>query len=79
MLLESLEEAATSFRCGHESAGNRAVASFTDELQQALTTQSDPRVVHGLLPWLRKIMEAQERGDHLRVADILEYEIAPLL
>lgn len=79
MLLETLEEAVVSFRCGREGAANFAVAAFTDELGTALQNAQDPRVVHSLLPWLREVMTAQEKGDHLRVADILEYEIAPLL
>lgn len=69
----ALDAAARDFRLGMEAAGNECFVSFVDALMVVL---ADPGPEdEALAVWLPEIVAAQERGDFLRVADVLEYEV----
>jgi len=72
------ENVSRHFRLGMEAQGCLALVMCIDKLQPLLfdlpvdTTQQ-------MMGFLEKALSAQERKDYLLVADLLEYEIAPLL
>lgn len=77
-LHEELKSAADRFRLGREAEGNAALARLLDRLQAELA-DSGPNALAPLFPTFRAIMAAQERGDWLFVADLLEHELGRML
>lgn len=74
-MLDLLEAAVRQFRLGMEGGGNDSLARFSNAW-----AASPPLIEQTLLlDPLRQLLQAQKRGDYLRVADLLEYELAPLL
>ena len=69
--------AALWYRVGDEAAGSDALAKITERFI-ALAGNADARVV-GLLPAFEELVAAQTRGDFLRVADLLEFALAPAM
>jgi hypothetical protein len=77
--LAYLKAAAAAFRVGMEAQGNERLSQCIDALESGLN-RGDLQPVSGqLLPTLEDLLSAQERGDMLFVADLLEYEIEALL
>lgn len=72
--LAALRATATSLRLGMEAQGNEAFVHLVDWL-----CACDGRLTSSLEPVLAQIVAAQERGDYLRVADLLEHELQPRL
>jgi len=70
--------AATAFRLGMEADASENLVSFVDSFAAVLQEGKgiDMQLVNALLA---EVLAAQARKDYLRVADILEYEIASLL
>ncbi len=75
----TLMRTVASFRVGMSARGNDALASFVTLLQAELDSQGTDSGAHPFLEHLKEIVAAQERGDYLRVADLLEYEVLPLI
>jgi hypothetical protein len=76
---DALATAVRAFRLGMDGDGNDALVQFIDALSRALV-QGTLRVPEAeLLPLLALALQAQQRGDLLRVADLLEFEIGPRL
>ncbi len=78
-LSERLQQAVVLLRVGQEGAGGEAMADFTDQLWAALSSGAfiiAPHLLEAILP---QVIAAQQRGDWLWVADLLEYELGPLL
>jgi hypothetical protein len=73
-----LKGAADSFRLGREAEGNAALTRLIERLQAELGA-AGPDAMTPLFPTLRAIMAAQERGDWLFVADLLEHELGRML
>jgi hypothetical protein len=78
---EDLRLAVHYLRLGMEGQGNTHLSKFLAQLQKHL---EDPATVAGLpleriLLLLSDLIAGQHRGDYLRVADLLEYELFPLL
>ncbi len=69
--------AAIWYRVGEEAAGSAELKRLTEQFI-ALAGAGDARVL-GLLPALQELVAAQGRGDFLRVADLLEFALAPAL
>ena len=72
----ALVAASNLFRLGMEGAANDALVKIIDGLAQLL---ADPRcpgapAIDGVLA---EVLSAQERGDVLRIADLLEFELLP--
>jgi len=58
--------------------GCAALVPCLDQLE-SLLPELRPELTHLILAHMGKALAAQERNDYLLVADLLEYEIAPLL
>ncbi len=74
----NLELAALAFRLGQEATGCERLTGFIDGLLPTLGSASADRV-HQLEKVLGETLQAQQRKDFILVADLLEYEVAPLL
>ncbi len=74
--LTHLTEAATFFRLGQESAGSDALLRAIEFLSLMLSSGQLDASVTGVLA---ELLAAQERADYLRVADLLQYVLAPQL
>ena len=59
-----------------EMCGTELLGKFLGQLNEALET-GQVQLTPPLLYWLTELEKAQLRNDHLRIADILEYELAP--
>lgn len=73
-----LKRAAELLRLGREAEGNLALTQIIERLQAELGS-SGAGALMPLFPTLEAVMLAQERGDLLFVADLLEYELAKML
>jgi hypothetical protein len=79
LCLAHLKAAAAAFRVGMEAQGHEHLAQFFDTLGQGLNRGEAQALAGGLLPFLAELLAAQERGDTLFAADLLEYEIGSRL
>ncbi len=77
--VQGLRAAARSFRLGMEAQGSQALVHLVDWLMRRPDASGDGASATRLEPILGEIVSAQERADFLRVADLLEFELAPLL
>ena len=77
--LAAAERAARAFRLGMEAQGNEAFVAFVDALSTELANPARADAAAAIAPLLPEIIEAQRRGDFLRVADLLLHELAPRL
>lgn len=69
--------AAAAHRLGMVGAGGAQLARLVDEL--TLTLAQRPELGAALAPLLSEIVAAQERGDPVGLADLLEHGLAPRL
>ncbi len=80
MNLESTAiEIAASFRIGATGTANDAFATWIGDVIQTLETGVSPGDVPALSKLLGLGFEAQQRADYIALADLLQYEIGPLL
>lgn len=70
--------AVQAFRLGMDAAGCEALAIFSQTLESAFRSAYAPLPADAFPALLNELAEAQQRGDNLRVADLLEFKIAPL-
>jgi len=75
---DSLMETVVALRLGIEGMAGDRLRHFIDALGAALPTL-DPALLPRLLPQLEPLLAAQQRRDLVEQADLLQYEIAPLL
>ena len=73
-----LKNAADLLRLGREAEGNLALTRIIERLQAELGN-SGGAALAPLFPTFEAMMLAQERGDLLFVADLLEFELAKML
>lgn len=78
-LRAALLQTVAAFRVGMPARGNDALARFVTRLQDRLERGGSDAQALSFLPHLSDIIAAQERGDYLRVADVLEFDLLPLL
>jgi len=71
-----IQAVAASLRLGMDAQGNEAFVGLVDWL---VSQPSAGAWLPALEPVLGRIVAAQERGDTLRVADLLEFELQPRL
>ena len=76
-LRDSLLAAVSAFRVGRTAEGSTALIQVIDLMSQALQALQDEQLAEFVLPHLQEILAAQERGDVLRIADLLEFELLP--
>ena len=79
LCLQKLGAASRAFRVGMEARANEEFVGFIDLMLPLLGRESHAQAALELAPILPEVVAAQQRGDFLRVADLLEYEIAPRL
>ncbi|MFT4709868.1 MAG: hypothetical protein ACJAZ8_002329 [Planctomycetota bacterium] len=80
MNLESTaREIAANFRIGATGAANDAFATWIGEVIQVLEERVSSTDVPALSKLLGLGFEAQQRADYIGLADLLQYEIGPLL
>lgn len=72
------EEVGRSLRLGMEAQGCATLVLCLNQLERRLPL-FPVELIQKILLLLGQALAAQERKDYLQVADILEYEIAPLL
>lgn len=73
-----LDVAILSLRLGMEGMAGERMTWFIDSLAPRLSRIS-PERMQQLTPLLGDALAAQTRKDYLRMADLLQYEIKPLL
>ena len=73
----ALDDTVRHFRLGMEAAGNESFVGFVDALMGVLANPKPED--EALAAWFPEIVSAQERGDFLRVADLLEFEVRRFL
>lgn len=85
----AIEQSVGHFRAGRSDHGSEVLAAISDSLTiltgilqsatHALPEWNDSfaKLQASLYPWLESLVEAQTDADPLRIADLLEYEIAP--
>ena len=73
-----LGESGRAFRLGREAAGSENLTRFIDAVVPALAT-APPELMQTLGPILNEVLAAQQRHDYSHLADLLEYELQPLL
>ena len=90
-LSEALFAAASHLRGGRIEQAGRLQAEASDALgvftfavtaaAEALGSDGEPLcgLEAALRPWLQELLEAHQQQDWVRVADYLEYEVAPLI
>ncbi|MEN9785209.1 MAG: hypothetical protein RLZZ299_473 [Pseudomonadota bacterium] len=74
---ELAAEAVQALRRGEDGAAWDALGRFADALGR-LAAAGDPRLPP-LLPVLEEIFACQQRGDLLRIADLLAFVVTPAL
>ena len=70
-------DAAAAFRLGQEGAASQLLVQGIDQLGDALGSLP-PALIDRLQTELGAALEAQQRRDFLRVADLIEYVLVPL-
>jgi len=75
--LDTARAAARCLRLGLETRGHEAIARLADELDRIPCTRGAPIDAAVLDAILARIVAAQERGDPLGLADLLEHELGP--
>ncbi len=79
-MTELIHRTGCHFRLGESAAGSDALTELLDRLMQTLTSGgSTDECKQAMVPILKRILNAQQCGDFLYIADLLEYELAPLL
>lgn len=77
--LDNLHQSAYAFRVACPGVANEQLVLFVDGLQHAIRQHPVLIADNRLLQMVQSIMRAQQRGDDVLIADLLEYEVAPLL
>lgn len=78
-VIEPLEAAARYFRLGMDGAGSDCLVHFIDAFMALLCDETFKGRAEELADSFGEVIEAQLRGDTLRIADLLEYTILPVL
>jgi len=73
-----IDQIACSFRVGYEAQGNELLKEFTHAIDSTLSTLSTDHLNY-VNACLTLILNAQSRRDIIFIADIIEYEIKPII
>lgn len=76
-MFEILEQAYVAFRLGQEGAGSDALVRFVDAIEGEI--KRGFVIDERFASLIQHTLAAQGRGDYLRVADLLEFELSPLI
>ena len=79
----ALSECVVSYRLGMEGQGSKAFVTVLDSLGVAMKEPEAYGValadLNGIAPLFDAMLGAQQRGDYLFLADLLQYELGPAL
>ena len=78
-MIPSLQRAVQAYRLGAEGEANTHLVAFLDAIERASVHPGMAEVLGSSTTSLRRLMEAQSRGDGIGAADALEYELMPIL
>ena len=78
-LADELRAAADELRRGHGAAGAEAFGAAVERLARLLELPANADAAAALLPALQEALAAQERGDWIGLADLVQYELAARL
>jgi hypothetical protein len=78
-MIPSLQRAVQAYRLGAEGEANAHLVAFLDAIERASAHPGMAEVLGSSTTSLRRLMEAQSRGDGIGAADALEYELMPVL
>jgi hypothetical protein len=78
-MIPSLQRAVQAYRLGAEAEANAHLVVFLDAVERASAHPGVAEVLGSSTTSLRRLMEAQSRGDGIGAADALEYELLPVL
>jgi hypothetical protein len=78
-MIPSLQRAVQAYRLGAEGEANAHLVVFLDAIERASAHPEMAEVLGSSTTSLRRLMEAQSRGDGIGAADALEYELLPVL
>jgi hypothetical protein len=85
-LIDGIHTAVTKYQGGYESEGTKWTVQIADGLNwliEALTLTADAQIekidISLLNPYLLEVNEALENTDYVLLADLLNYEILPIL
>lgn len=78
-MIAQLHRAAEAFRVGAEASGSVALMEMLDSLEQITTHPMVETNLPGIAECLGGVLAAQSRGDWTGVADLLQYQVLPLL
>jgi hypothetical protein len=76
---ETARAAARCLRIGLEARAHEAIARLADDLDRIPFTRSGTIDAAAVEALLTRIVAAQERGDPIGLADVLEHELVPRL
>ena len=74
---QALDRSAAAFRLGHDGEGNELLGQFIDGFLRVLPGMEQSSIARSQAI-LEPMLQAQQRGDYLFLADLLEYELTPL-
>ncbi|GAB6039345.1 hypothetical protein [Endothiovibrio diazotrophicus] len=75
-----LHQVASHFRLGMQGAAAEGLVQLIDRLLMELQNAPLPPLrINELSALLGEVLAAQQRHDHLYLADLLQYRLAPLL
>ena len=78
-MIPSLQRAVQAYRLGAAAEANAHLVVFLAAIERASTHPGVAEVLGSSTTSLRRLMEAQSRGDGIGAADALEYELLPEL
>ncbi len=78
-MIPSLQRAVQAYRLGAEAEANAHLVAFLDAIERASTLPAVAEVLGSSTTSLRRLLEAQSRGDGIGAADTLEHELLPVL
>jgi hypothetical protein len=78
-MIPSLQRAVEAYRLGAEAEANAHLVLFLDAIERASAHPGVAEVLGSSTTSLRRVLEAQSRGDGIGIADALEHELLPVL
>ena len=78
-MIPSLQRAVQAYRLGAEAEANAHLVAFLNDIERASAHPGVAEVLGSSTTRLRRLLEAQRRGDGIGAADTLEHELLPVL
>lgn len=78
-IFEPLQNAVRYYRLGMDGVASDYMVHFIDAFSMLMTQERVKAKTPELAAYFGRVIDAQLKGDTLRIADILEYELMPLI